>query len=66
MSTETVPVVASHELADILEKLRRGEPRDPEAVRSACEQMDRMREEIRKRVGIVDVAVPAIREVRDR
>lgn len=53
------------ELEDVIAKLMRGE-RDPEAARRACERMDRMREEIYKRVGIVDVAVPFIRELRDR
>lgn len=39
--------------------------RDPEAMRQAAERMDRMREEMRKRVGNVDLAVPLIRETRD-
>jgi hypothetical protein len=39
--------------------------RDPEAMRSACERMDRMREAVRKRHGILDIGVPAIRELRD-
>jgi len=38
---------------------------DPEAMRQAAEQMDRMREEMRQRVGNVDLAVPLIRETRD-
>ena len=39
--------------------------RDPEAMRKACQRMDRMREEMRKRVGEVEVAVSLIRESRD-
>jgi len=39
--------------------------RDPEAMRLAAERMDRMREEMRQRVGNVDLAVPLIRETRD-
>ena len=39
--------------------------RDPEAMRSACERMDRMREAVRKKHGILDIGVPAIRELRD-
>ena len=38
---------------------------DPEAMKRACERMDRMREEMRKRVGEVEVAVSLIRESRD-
>lgn len=39
--------------------------RDPEKVRQACERMDRTREEIRRRIGVVDFAVPTIRALRD-
>ena len=39
--------------------------RDPEAIRRASERMDRMREEMRQRVGNVDLTVPLIRETRD-
>jgi hypothetical protein len=40
--------------------------RDPDAMRRAAERMDRMREEMRQRVGNVDLAVPLIRETRDQ
>jgi len=39
--------------------------RDPEAMGRAAERMDRMREDMRLRVGNVDLAVPLIRETRD-
>jgi hypothetical protein len=39
--------------------------RDPVAMRQAAERMDRMREEMRQRVGNVDLAVPLIRATRD-
>jgi hypothetical protein len=39
--------------------------RDPEAMRKASERMDLMREEIRKEHGVLDIGVPAIRELRD-
>jgi hypothetical protein len=39
--------------------------RDPEAMRRASERMDRMREEMRQRVGNVNLAVPLIRETWD-
>jgi hypothetical protein len=38
--------------------------RDPEAMRSAAERMDRMREETYRQPGLLDVGVPAIRELR--
>jgi hypothetical protein len=40
--------------------------RDPEAMRRACERMDRMSAEVYKKHGILDIGVPAIRELRDR
>jgi hypothetical protein len=39
--------------------------RDPEAMRRACERMDRMREENRKQFGEADIGVQIIRELRD-
>jgi len=39
--------------------------RDPDSMRQAAERMDRMREEMRARVGTVNLAVPLIRETRD-
>jgi glutamine synthetase adenylyltransferase len=39
--------------------------RDPRAMRQAADRMDRMREEMRQRVGNVNLAVPLIRETRD-
>lgn len=40
--------------------------RDPDAMREACEEMDRMREELRQRIGTVDMAVDLIRDARNR
>jgi hypothetical protein len=39
--------------------------RDPEIMGKACERMDRLREEIRRQHGILDIGVPAIRALRD-
>ena len=39
--------------------------RDPDSMRQAAERMDRMRKEMRTRVGNVNLAVPLIRETRD-
>lgn len=39
--------------------------RDPDSMRRAAERMDRMREEMRARVGNVNLAVPLIRETRE-
>lgn len=39
--------------------------RDPEIMAKACARMDQLREEILSKHGILDIGVPAIRELRD-
>ena len=39
--------------------------RDPEVMRKAAESMDRLREDIRRKHGVLDIGVPAIRDLRD-
>jgi hypothetical protein len=46
-------------------RLARSGVRDPESMRRASERMDRMREEVRKKHDILDIGLPAIRELRD-
>jgi hypothetical protein len=52
------------ELQAAAEKAAKG-VRDPEEMRKAAEEMDHISEEIRKRQGILDIGVPAIRELRE-
>jgi peptide subunit release factor 1 (eRF1) len=40
--------------------------RDTERVKRARKSMDCIREEIRKKHGVLDIGVPAIRELRDQ
>jgi hypothetical protein len=54
----------SSKLQQAVERVVTGR-RDPEAIRKACERMDRMRAEIEQKHGFLDVAVPSIRELRD-
>ena len=59
----------SDAMANALEKsLERAanRQRDPERMRKAIEEMDRSREETRKKIGIVDVAVDLIRDARNQ
>lgn len=67
-ATETKPTnispEATSELEEVVARILSGK-RDPEAMRRAAERMDRMREEMRQRVGDVDLAVQLIREGRD-
>lgn len=64
MSTETRPT-GKQELDVAMARLMKG-VRDPEAGRKAREDMDRMREETRKRIGTVEVAVDLVRDTRER
>jgi hypothetical protein len=61
---KTVSIIVDPEVQAAIDRVLKG-VRDPEAMRQAAERMDRMREEMRQRVGNVDLAVPLIRETRD-
>lgn len=58
-----IPSEVDRELQETIRQAMSG-VRDPEEMRKACERMDRMREEVFKREGILDIGVPAIRELR--
>ena len=67
MSTETITTeVTKQQFDELIAKLMRGEPRDPEEMRKSPERMVFLREETRKRVGTVEVAVDFMREHRDQ
>ena len=63
------PEAASH--TDIMAQMQRAAEnaakgiRDRDAMHKAAEEMDKISEEIRKRQGLLDIAVPYIRELRD-
>ncbi len=63
-ANETIPPEMMAELRAATERAVKG-VRDPEVMRRACERMDQMREELRQRVGDMDIAVELIREARD-
>ena len=52
------------ELSERLLKARQG-IRDPEEMRRACAHMDQAREELQKRIGVVEAAVDLVREGRE-
>ncbi len=52
------------ELHDTVARMQKG-VRDFEAMRLACIEMDREREELLKQVGELNIAVDLIREARD-
>lgn len=48
----------------VIEKMTKGKPLDPETDRRIHERAERISQQIREEHGIVDIAVPAIRELR--
>jgi hypothetical protein len=66
MSTEIAPN------ADIMARMQEAADkaahgiRDPEAMREACDSMDRISEAVRRRHGVLNIGTPAIRDLRDR
>lgn len=65
---DTIPRIDAKtkaELQEALADLSCG-VRDPTKMKAACERMDRMREENRRRFGESDIAVQVIRETRDQ
>ena len=65
--TESIAVVPAEVVAEFREAvddLMKG-IRRPDKMKAACERMDRMREENRKRFGEQNIAVDLIRETRD-
>ena len=58
------PVTVTTELQEAAENASR-RVRDPAAMRRACEEMDRIRNDVKRRVGSVEVAVDLVREARE-
>jgi hypothetical protein len=56
---------ATRELDEIVERLGNG-TRDAGLMRKSRERMDQMREELRRRIGTVEVAVDLIRDARNQ
>lgn len=58
-----IPADMMSEIQEAIERAMKG-TRDTEAMRKACERMDRTREGIYRRTGWLDLAVPTIRALR--
>lgn len=67
MSTETRTGIDPELLAQLNEAGEKASKgiRDPEAMDEALASLNRRREEIRKKHGLLDIAVPSIRELRE-
>lgn len=62
--SSTIPNEALSELARTLERVTLGST-DSETAKKSAERMDRVREELRRKFGEFDIAVPSTREYRD-
>ncbi len=66
MATDTlIPSDLMLKMQAAAEKAAKG-LRDREEMRQAAENMDRLSKEIYKREGLLDIAMPYIRELRDQ
>ena len=64
-NTNRIPTDVLAELDAAIRDATNNGPPSPEVMQKACDEQDRVREELRQRVGELDVAVDLIREVRD-
>lgn len=74
MSTETttavpfadaIPAEVLADLEAMAAAVAAGEPPDPELLRRVRERGERMRQEVYEKHGLLDIGVPAIRELRE-
>jgi hypothetical protein len=65
MATINPNTVPTDDLQAVLDHVISGTPLDPEVTRRVRERSSALRQELRKRHGILNVAVDLIREVRD-
>ena len=67
MNTERKSLIPADLLAEMQAAAERAAKgiRDPERMRQSCERMDRIREDIRRQHGVLNIGVPALRELRD-
>lgn len=63
MSTD-ITIEGKRELEEVIARLHG--VRDPDAMRKSRAEMNRMREETRQRIGIVDMAVDLVRDARNQ
>jgi hypothetical protein len=62
---DVIPAELDVDTQAVIEKLTTGKPVDAETYRRIRERADRIRDEIFQKHGLLDIGVPAIRELRD-
>lgn len=66
MKTIDQLLVLDIESQAVMDHLMTGKPIDPELKRRIRERADKISQEVRNKFGLVDIAVPAIRELRGK
>jgi hypothetical protein len=62
---DVIPPELAADTQAVIDKLMTGKPLDPETYTRIRERADRIRDEIFEKHGLLDIGVPAIRELRD-
>ena len=62
---DIIPAELEADTQAVIDKLMTGKPLDPETHRRIRERADRIRDEVFRKHGLLDIGVPAIRALRD-
>jgi hypothetical protein len=62
---DVIPPDLEADTQAVIEKLMTGKALDPETYRRIRERADRIRDELLRKHGLLDIGVPAIRALRD-
>jgi hypothetical protein len=62
---DVIPPELAADTQAVIDHLMTGKPLDPEIYARLRERADRIRDEIFQKHGLLDIGVPAIRELRD-
>ena len=65
IESHSVPAALLAEMEEIARQALSGGVRDPEVLRQIRERADQVRKDVFRDHGLLDVATPAIRELRD-
>ncbi|QDU18190.1 hypothetical protein [Urbifossiella limnaea] len=63
---DAIPPELEADTQAVLDKLTTGRPLDPEVRARIHQAAARVREELVRKYGVLDIGVPAVRELRDR
>jgi hypothetical protein len=64
-TNSAIPAEIRDDLEEVARQAASGGVRDPELLRRVAERAEQVREELRRKYGVLEVAVPLLREVRE-